>query len=30
LQLPYPKHIDEALPANQACGKPQQSLLQQG
>jgi glyoxylase-like metal-dependent hydrolase (beta-lactamase superfamily II) len=30
LQLPYPKHIDEALPANQACGKPQQTLLQQG
>ncbi len=30
LQLPYPKHIDEALPANQACGKPQQSQLQQG
>jgi len=22
LNLPYPKYIDEALPANQACGKP--------
>lgn len=23
LKLPYPKHIDRALPANQACGRPQ-------
>lgn len=31
LNLPYPKYIDAALPANQACGKPQQDvLLQQG
>jgi glyoxylase-like metal-dependent hydrolase (beta-lactamase superfamily II) len=31
LNLPYPKHIAEALPANQACGKAQPlSLLQQG
>jgi glyoxylase-like metal-dependent hydrolase (beta-lactamase superfamily II) len=30
LNLPYPKYIDEALPANQACGKSQQSYVQQG
>lgn len=30
LNLPYPKYIDEALPANQACGKSQHSCLQQG
>jgi glyoxylase-like metal-dependent hydrolase (beta-lactamase superfamily II) len=31
LNLAYPKYIDEALPANQACGKsPQPDFLQQG
>jgi sulfur dioxygenase len=31
LNLPYPKHIDAALPANQACGKSANfSFLQQG
>lgn len=30
LNLPYPKHIDEALPANQGCGRPQPGFLQQG
>lgn len=30
LNLPYPKYIDEALPANQACGKSQSDFLQQG
>lgn len=30
LNLPYPKYIDEALPANQACGKSQPDFLQQG
>lgn len=30
LNLPYPKHIDEALPANQACGRTQSNALQQG
>jgi sulfur dioxygenase len=31
LNLPYPKYIDEALPANQACGQPdRQSKVVQG
>lgn len=31
LNLPYPRYIDEALPANQACGNSKQnSMLQQG
>ena len=30
LNLPYPRYIDEALPANQACGKAQPDFLQQG
>lgn len=31
LNLPYPKYIDEALPANQACGKPdKQGVVIQG
>lgn len=31
LDLPYPKYIDQALPANQACGQPEkQSLIRQG
>jgi len=32
LDLPYPKHIDHALPANQACGaeNTETSLLRQG
>lgn len=32
LQLPYPKYIDQALPANQSCGQPaaDSSLLRQG
>ncbi|GAB4275196.1 MAG: MBL fold metallo-hydrolase [Methylomicrobium sp.] len=27
LDLPYPKYIDEALPANQACGQPEQNVV---
>ena len=30
LNLPYPKYIEQALPANQACGQSQPSFLQQG
>ena len=30
LNLPYPKYIDEALPANQACGQEAPTTLQQG
>ena len=30
LNLAYPKYIDEALPANQACGKTTPSFVQQG
>ena len=32
LNLPYPKYIEEALPANQACGQPHKSSakIQQG
>lgn len=30
LNLPYPKYIDEALPANQACGQAAATLIQQG
>lgn len=31
LDLPYPKYIDEALPANQACGQPEkQGIVRQG
>jgi len=32
LNLPYPKYIDQALPANQSCGQPaaDASLLRQG
>ncbi|MGR9046311.1 MAG: MBL fold metallo-hydrolase [Gammaproteobacteria bacterium] len=31
LDLPYPKYIDEALPANQACGQPEkQGQIRQG
>jgi glyoxylase-like metal-dependent hydrolase (beta-lactamase superfamily II) len=31
LDLPYPKYIDEALPANQACGQPEKpSFIRQG
>jgi hypothetical protein len=27
LDLPYPKYIDHALPANQACGKSQPTIV---
>lgn len=31
LNLPYPKYIDEALPANRACGQPgRDALIRQG
>jgi hypothetical protein len=32
LNLPYPRFIEQALPANQACGRPDDSdkLLRQG
>ena len=28
LQLDYPRHIDRALPANKACGRPRTGVIQ--